>query len=186
VGALLSSTGSSFTSTFGDRTGSSLTGVVAGRTGSDFTVWGGGEFIAVGSSLGTSNDCSGSDFMFACVWFGLSVFWLGLTVLLGRRIFLRLLVVEFGDNIGVVIFELSLITLCTGDWTTLSVLGNANPLVTAGAVDTCRFCWITGCWALELSKLVLWAEFCGVGGSYEEGGCGVEGFWMETGVVGLG
>jgi len=105
----------------------------------------------MGSSLGTITE-SFSIFTFTSGWFGLRFFWLGLTVpgvtdLLGLRIFLRLLVVEGGDNMGAAIFELK--TLCTGDWITLSVLGTMKEFVAA-----CGFGWITG-WLVGLSKLVL-------------------------------
>ena len=65
----------------------------------------------------------------------------GVTDLLGLRIFLRLLVVEGGDNMGVVIFELSLNTLCTGDWITLSVFGRMKELVAGVEIaDTRGLC----------------------------------------------
>ena len=124
----------------------------------------GGELQASGSCLGTTG-ASRSVLMVAEGWFGLRFFWLGLTVpgvtdLLGRLINLRLLVVEGGDNIGVVVvFELK--TLCIGDWITLSVLGTMNALL----VDACWVGWITGWVGAELSKLVLCCAPWGVWGS---------------------
>ena len=97
---------------------------------------------------------------------------MGVTDLLGRRIFLRLLVVDGGDSIGVSAFALSLLNRFGMDdfgGSNGSFLGELNVEEAARG-----FCWITELFVPSLEALPLsW-------------GCGVRGLCWEFGVEGLG
>ena len=95
-----------------------------------------------------------------------------MTDLLGRRIFLRLLVVEGGDSIGVNAFVLSLLKRFGMEdfgGSSGSFLGELNVEEAARG-----FCWITELFVPSLDALP------------PSWGCGVRGLCWEFGVEGLG